>query len=263
MHHTNPIGENWLLLRGLSRESAHWGDFLPLLQTQFPTARIHTLDLPGTGRRHLETSPCTLPEITRAVRAEALSAGLLDQPLTVLALSLGGMVAWDWMLRSSSDIAAATLINTSQAGLSPFYQRLRWQSYSNALRLIRQPDRYHRELAVIEWVANRRDHDQTIAQDWDRIQAQRPVRLSNTVRQLVAAARFRPGNAKPAQPILLLNSRGDRLVSPACSEALQAQWQLQLATHPWGGHDLTLDDGAWVAKQLQDWVEGLKNSTVS
>jgi hypothetical protein len=32
------------------------------------------------------------------------------------------------------------------------------------------------------------------------------------------------------------------------------KWHLELHTHPWAGHDLTVDDGAWVALQLQDWV---------
>ena len=46
------LGQNWILLRGLARESAHWGDFIPLLQSTFPDAQLTLLDLPGTGRFH-------------------------------------------------------------------------------------------------------------------------------------------------------------------------------------------------------------------
>lgn len=253
----DPIGRNWLLLRGLSREAAHWGEFTPLLQAQFPTARISTLDLPGTGTRYRETSPDSIDAIMASVRHQALTAGLLSQPLTIVGLSLGGMVAWEWMLKHPRDIGAAALINTSMASLSPFYQRLRWQSYPNFFKLLMQPNRFRRELAIVRCVANRRDRDQQTASAWARIQAERPVTFANTLRQLAAAARYRPGDKKPDVPLLLLSGRGDRLVAPACSDAIQTHWRLPLKSHPWAGHDLTLDDPDWAVKHLKDWVEQL------
>ena len=129
----NEAGKNWILLRGLSRESAHWGAFVPLLQASFPDAKVTLLDLPGTGRFYQEDSPNTINGITEQVRSLAQSEGLLEQPVTILALSLGAMVAWEWMLSHPKDISGAALINTSFAGLSPFYQRLRWQSYGKFL----------------------------------------------------------------------------------------------------------------------------------
>ncbi len=257
----DPVGENWLLLRGLSREAAHWGDFVPLLQSYFPSARIHTLDLPGTGLRCRETSPSRIEDITQSVREQALAQGLLDRPLTLLALSLGGMVGWEWMLNYPDEVCAAALINTSQAGLSPFYQRLHWRSYFNVVKLLAQPNRFRRELAVIRFVINRRDQDEKIAADWLKIQVNRPVRLDNTLRQLVAAATYKPRDEKPAPPVLIMNSRGDRLVAPACSEAIYQKWHLQSVCHPWAGHDLPIDDGVWVAERLHSWVEQLKRQT--
>jgi pimeloyl-ACP methyl ester carboxylesterase len=55
-------------------------------------------------------------------------------------------------------------------------------------------------------------------------------------------------------PLLLLNGRGDRLVAPACSDAIHKKWQIDILKHPWAGHDLCLDDGAWVANRLKDWL---------
>ena len=43
----NKIGTNWLLLRGLAREAEHWGEFRTTLQSEFPSAHISTIDLPG------------------------------------------------------------------------------------------------------------------------------------------------------------------------------------------------------------------------
>ncbi|HEY5138312.1 MAG TPA: alpha/beta hydrolase, partial [Methylococcales bacterium] len=61
---TSDLGQNWLLLRGLARESAHWGDFIPLLQSAFPDASVTMVDLPGTGRFYKEASPRSIKAIT-------------------------------------------------------------------------------------------------------------------------------------------------------------------------------------------------------
>ncbi len=248
------LGQNWILLRGLARESAHWGAFVPLLQSTFPDAQITLLDLPGTGCFHLETSPSTIKAITDEVRRHALDNGFIEQPVTILALSLGAMVAWEWMRSYPEDISAAILMNTSFADLSPFYQRLRWQSYGKFIALAMTRDLHNRESKILQLTSNRRNRDEQITYAWEQIQIERPISLKNSFRQIVAAASYRPGDIKPKPPVLLLNGLGDRLVSPACSEAIQKKWNLELHRRIGAGHDLTLDDGAWVALQLKEWV---------
>ena len=265
------LGQSWILLRGLARESAHWGDFVPLLQSTFPDAQITLLDLPGTGCFHREASPRTIKAITDSVRRHALDHGLLQQPVTILALSLGAMVAWEWMRSYPEDICGATLMNTSFADLSPFYQRLRWQSYRDFVALTMMRDVHNRESGILQLISNRRyiardsvyaasqsgtgsAQDEQIIQAWEKIQDERPMSLKNSFRQIIAAATYQPGDIKPEQPVLLLNGLGDRLVAPVCSEAIHKKWNLELRSHPWAGHDLTLDDGEWVALQLKDWV---------
>jgi pimeloyl-ACP methyl ester carboxylesterase len=248
------LGNNWILLRGLARESAHWGSFVPLLQATFPDAQITTLDLPGSGRYYQGQSPKTIKAITKVVRGHALKLGLLQQPVTILALSLGGMVAWEWLQTYPDDSCGAALLSTSFAGLNPFYERLRWQIYGKFFALLMEQDRYKRELAIVQLVNNSRERDGQVAQEWEQIQKQRPISLKNMYNQMLAAATYEPSRAKPKQPVMLLNSKGDHLVDPACSEAIQKKWGLELRSHPWAGHDLTVDDGAWVALQLQEWV---------
>ncbi len=265
------LGQNWVLLRGLARESAHWGAFVPLLQSAFPDAQITLLDLPGTGCFHRETSPSSIKAITDSVRSHALDKGVMQQPVTILALSLGAMVAWEWMRSYPEDICGAVLMNTSFADLSPFYQRLRWQSYKDFAALAITRNLHTRESGILRLTGNRRNisrdgvyaasqsgtgaaqHKQ-LARAWEKIQNERPVSLRNSFRQIIAAASYRPGNIKPEQPVLLLNGLGDRLVAPACSEAIHKKWNLELRRHPWAGHDLTLDHGEWVAMQLKDWL---------
>ena len=248
------VGHHWILLRGLARESAHWGDFIPILKATFPNANITTIDLPGTGSFYKETSPTTIKAITDTVRAQALAQGCLQQPVTLLAVSLGAMVAWEWMRSYPDDICGASLINTSFADLSPFYHRLRWQSYPKFAALVSKQQGRNREKAILQLISNRRDQDEQISLTWEKIQQQRPISLKNSFRQIIAAASYRPGDIKPKQPVLLINGKGDKLVAPLCSEKIQQKWALNLLSHPWGGHDLTLDDPDWVAVQLKDWV---------
>lgn len=251
----NSIGHNWLLLRGLSRESAHWGDFVPLLRSAFPKVHIHTLDLPGTGRFHEQLSPCRIEAILAMTRQQALNEGLLQAPVTLFGLSLGGMVAWEWMRQYPEDVCASVLINSSFANVSPFYQRLRWQSYGKFLHLLTADSVHDEELAIVRLVSNRPDQDRLLtALDWTKIHLQRPISFKNSFRQISAAALYRPDGRRPDKPVLLLSSLGDRLVSPACSSAMQQKWQLQLRSHPTAGHDLPLDAGDWVLDQLKSWV---------
>ena len=250
----NNIGQNWLLLRGLARESGHWGDFIPQLQSHFPNSKISVLDLPGTGQFHQENSPNNIKAITEITRQRALERGLLDQPITLFAVSLGGMVAWEWLSSFPEDICGGTLVNTSFANLSPFYQRLKGSCYPQFISLLGKKDLLDRERAVLQLVSNNRSNDEPISIKWADIQTQRPITLKNCFQQIMAAATFKPTTAQPTQPILLLNSIKDRLVSVHCSEAIQQHYQLPIQQHPWAGHDLTLDDPQWVIQQLQQWT---------
>lgn len=247
--------KNWILLTGLSRESGHWGGFVNQLQSAFPGSQIFPIDLPGTGRFYRHSSPKSINGLMTETRKFAMDQGYLEQPASILALSLGAMVAWEWLLNHPDDLANAVLIGASFGGLSPFYQRMYWKRYKDIAAFGLLKNIYDRELAILQLISNRSDHAQQITEKWKNIQTQRPVSNNTILRQLLAAANYKPGDSKPYQPVLLLNSKGDRLVSPLCSEAIHKKWNLDLVTHPWAGHDLPLDDGLWVVSQIKNWLD--------
>ncbi|MEC4749071.1 alpha/beta hydrolase [Methylomicrobium sp. Wu6] len=247
------LSEHFILLRGLTRESAHWGDFVPRLKAAFPHAKLTLLDLPGAGPYFREISPNTVNGILEKVRTQALEQSALGKPATLIAISLGGMVGWEWLLSYPEEIGRAVLINISLGGLSPFYHRLRWQCYSKLFAAAGNRNIEAREAGLLKLLSNREEHYQKTAADWIRIQKARPVSGKNAYRQLYAAATYYPGNSKPTPPILLLNSLGDKLVAPCCSETIAQKWQIELHTHSWGGHDLTLDDSEWVVTEIGGW----------
>jgi pimeloyl-ACP methyl ester carboxylesterase len=252
----NKAGQNWILLRGLIRESGHWGSFLPQLQQAFPQAQIHTLDLPGSGIYYQDLSPDSISGIAQQVRLQAQKNGWLEQKITLLTLSLGGMVAWEWLQQYPDEIEAAILMNSSLATLNPFYHRLRWQCYLKLAQIVLQPDCYKRELAIVKLVSNLEERNEEEAIEWAKIQILHPVSKQNAFRQIIAAARYTPNLNKPIPPVLLLNGSGDRLVSPFCSESISKRWAIPVISHPWAGHDLCIDDAKWIIAQLQQWLDG-------
>ena len=249
------IGHDWLLLRGLSREAEHWGEFPQHLQASFPAANIHCLDLPGTGQYHSQTSPKQIAEIVKLTRQHALEQGLLDKPLTILGLSLGGMVTWQWLKQYPEDACAGVLVNSSFANLSPFYRRLRWQVYPKFVRLLSQTDLHLQEAAIVNLVSNRESAQrQVIAEQWAAIRQRKPLSVMSAFNQIQAAAAFNSG-PKPEQAVLIINSLADRLVDPTCSETISQYYHLPLHSHPSAGHDLALDDGTWLSQTVKQWCQ--------
>ena len=58
-----PLPGTWVLLRGLMRDSRHWGGFPQQFQARFPDARIETVDFPGNGLLHDNVSPASVPSM--------------------------------------------------------------------------------------------------------------------------------------------------------------------------------------------------------
>ncbi|GAB2852925.1 alpha/beta hydrolase [Pseudoduganella ginsengisoli] len=242
----------WVLLRGLVRERRHWGTFPAQLQAALPGSVIITPDMPGNGSRCHETSPATVDGMVDALRAD-LQARRISGPVNVLALSLGAMVATQWRASYPDDVARCVLINTSMRPFSPFYQRLHWRNYPAIVRELVTGSPASREALVLRLTSARHGTDDALWRQWAAWQQECPVTRANAMRQLLAAARFRAPAHGGGCPVLILNGASDRLVDPRCSHGLAHAWQVQLRTHPDAGHDLPLDDGAWVARQVATW----------
>ena len=244
----------WLLLRGLTRERAHWGAFLDTLQQAMPQARVVALDLPGNGELHAMRSPTDIAAMVAWCRAELARRGV-QGPVHLLAMSLGAMVATEWACRAPQELAACVLVNTSFGGLSPFHRRLRPRNYARLLGLVLSgagPAAWER--AILELTSNRAAELQGVLPAWTAVRLQRPVSAANAMRQLLAAARYRVRLRAPAVPLLLLASEQDRLVDVSCSRAVAQRWAVPIRLHPRAGHDLPLDDPAWVLAQVQAWL---------
>ena len=242
----------WILLRGLTRECGHWGEFPAQLAARLPGARIVALDLPGNGALHRQRSPTRIADMLPACRAQ-LRAQDIAGPYHLLAMSLGALLALAWAAAYPQELAGGVLINTSLRGVSPFYRRLRPRSYPALLRVLAGGDSHAREAAILRLTSARADP--ALLETWSALRRRHPVTPRNALRQLLAAARFRVPAQPPAVPLLLLSGAADALVDPRCSAELAARWQLPLCQHPTSGHDLPLDDGPWVAERIAAWLD--------
>jgi pimeloyl-ACP methyl ester carboxylesterase len=243
----------WILLRGLTRESRHWGNFIGVFKELVRDAQIVSLDFPGNGRLHHLSSPRSIGAMVEFCRAE-LRAQNIPPPYHLLALSLGGMVAVEWTARHPQEVTAGVLINTSMRPFSVLRQRLRPSTYPTLLRLaFTAVSDAQWETEVLRLTSNHVGADEVLS-DWIAYRQANPVSRSNALRQLLAAASYRAPRLKPVTRLLILTSSRDALVDPQCSRQLAAAWRAELAEHPSAGHDLPLDDGVWVARQVRDWL---------
>jgi pimeloyl-ACP methyl ester carboxylesterase len=245
---------NWIFLRGLTRESRHWGCFPETFRREVAGARVYAPDLPGNGRLNAQESPLRVEEMAERVRAEVLGQGVAP-PYGVLAMSLGAMVAVAWAARHAPEIRGVVLINTSLRACSPFHRRLRPASYARLLGLaLPGSSDLGRERTILELTSRHPECRAAVLKDWVAYRREYPVSSCNALRQLLAAERYRAPLARPAAPMLVLASRRDALVDASCSRQIAARWNTGFAEHPTAGHDLPLDDGAWVAWQVKRWL---------
>lgn len=254
----------WVFLRGLMRETRHWGEFPEIFRATLPQAGVTLLDLPGNGRLHKEKSPTRVEEMTDVCRRQLSSQGVLP-PYYLFALSLGAMVAIDWAARYPQELAGCVLLNTSLRPVNPFYQRLRPRNYPALLSLalpgLRQRNFARQERLLLQLTSYRGAAQAAVLAAWIGYQRDHPVSYSNAWRQLYAAMRFRAPLHAPSMPLLILAGGADQLIDPRCSQNLAQLWQAPLAVQATAGHDLTLDAGGWVAEQVRDWLAAIAPKT--
>ena len=244
----------WIFLRGLTRETAHWGSFPADFGQAVPAAHVISLDLPGNGQLHEIKSLMSVGSVVDFCRHELASRGL-KPPYCLLAMSLGAMVATEWSYRFPQEISGCVLINTSFQTISPFYRRLRPGNYLALLRIAlvsRPPGDI--EAVLLKLTSTRVAGRESTLAAWADTRLRRPVSAGNALRQLMSAVRYQARPEAPGVPLLILCSRLDRLVHVECSLAIASHWKCPLAVHDSAGHDLPLDDPDWVIEQIRHWL---------
>jgi pimeloyl-ACP methyl ester carboxylesterase len=244
---------SWLMLRGLARERRHFGSFPDTFERTLPGARIMTMDLPGFGMESARESPATISAIVDDLRARFLAARTGDGPWSILALSLGGMVALNWAERFPDEWKNVVVVNTSAGDLSKPWERFSHKVWPRMPGLV-LGEAVARERTILEVTSNSTSVDKdALAQQWAAWYLERAPRRRAFVRQLLAATRSRAPRRIQAR-LLVLTAKTDRLVSWRCSERIAQRLEAPLEIHDGAGHDLTLDAPEWVAGRVRAFV---------
>ncbi len=245
----------WVLLRGIMRESRHWGEFALQFQNAMGVQHMVTLDFPGNGRLHAQSSASSVADMANYCSAQLKQLGYAP-PYNVLALSLGAMVAVAWSELYPTDLEKMVLINTSLAPYNPFYHRLRPANYLALIRLLLYGSAAKRESLILSLTStiNRTKNQQATLEQWIAYAQEYPIARANILRQLKAAFCYRAVQITPHPPVLLLAGKQDQLVNVKCSLKLAQCWRCAISLHPTAGHDLPLDDGVWVTQQVKEWL---------
>lgn len=245
----------WLLLRGLVRETRHWGSFPDFFEKQLrafdETAEVFTLDFPGFGSEAAKLSPATVSGIVDDLRARWTQLAP-NEKWNFFAVSLGGMVALNWVSRYPKDFEKLVLVNSSLRDLSPFHHRLRPQNYAQILGIFFNADVASREEIVLSITTNLKNHEiKNLAKTYASFAV--PTRRRDAIAQLYAAAIFKAPSRIPI-PILILASEKDQLVSAKCSTQIAEKFGSPIYYHSDANHDLPIDAPEWVTEKVLAWA---------
>ncbi len=243
---------SFILLRGLARESRHWGPFVDELRAQDFCREVHLLDSAGSGRFQQDSVPWTIVGFVEHLRRQVADAG--PEPFWIIGMSMGGMLALEWLSRYPQQIAGVVVMNTSAGGVSPFYQRMRVSAYLTLLSILQKPRVDEREKMVLQLVSNLYGNDRQILDEWVRIQVENPISLGVFAKQILACARFQLPTGIDGKRVLVLSSKKDRLVNSSSSQRIAEALGSRLVVHPAAGHDLAIDDADWVFAQIRDFL---------
>src|SRR3989338_7160868 len=168
---------NWILLRGLTREKSHWGEFLPMLKKASPGAQVFCLDLPGVGSENGRPSPLSIAGITDDLRArwrKSFSKAKLGDWVCV-GHSLGAMIALDWQDRYSKDFVGACAINTSSRCVVPLWQRVKPGALAQFAKISASRDIETLERIVLGLTSNLQRNNKKLLAEWVEFAKARPL----------------------------------------------------------------------------------------
>lgn len=248
----------FVLLRGLGRESRHWGKFYTLLQQQEFCSKIILCDLPGAGIFHKEPGRPSVAKMLEEIARRYESELEENKPLSIVGFSLGGMIALEYLYKSPELFSEFFLINSSIGNLSPFYKRMRPSALSTLLKIAKSKDLSKKEQLILELTSRHFANDSELLKSHVHIAETAPMSFNVLSQQVLAAARYSGPGRLIKKKGLVLYSKQDDLVHPSCSLELARLLSVKAVGHETAGHDLALDDPQWVIDRFKDFFKNME-----
>jgi pimeloyl-ACP methyl ester carboxylesterase len=236
-----------VFMRGLIRSRYHWAGFPDRFKTQYNVIEV---ELPGNGYRFNETTPSDIPTMMHSIRHQVREQH--SGPITVIAISMGGMIATEWARQFPEEISAMHLINTSLANMSLPWERM---SAVGFFRLLACAGSLLKLERTIYSLTMNRPYSLEEQNKWLSFAENHPLRWRNVFIQLLAASRYKGPVTAPIDSVFFYNATHDRLVRSGCTRRIAKRWNKPLLTHPTAGHDLPVDDPEWLEENILTQLE--------
>ena len=252
---------NFLLLRGLLRESRHWYEFPDELAKRIPNSNVTCLDLPGIGSEKTNQSGWSIQAIMEDLRLRwlekkaQLELGSDESSSNVLfALSLGAMVAMEWAHYYPEDWQHLFLVNSSASNLSLPNKRIKPSAIAELIKSsLIQSDELREQTVLKLCTENSSDEKiEKYSKIASEVPSDRKHLRSLAVRQLGAASRFFVKQIDEDVKLHFLVSRKDSLTDPSCSYKLAQYFSSDVLVNEKAGHDLCFDDTKWVLDRIEE-----------
>lgn len=239
---------NYVFIRGLARNKYHWYGFEKLFAHN---SDIIMLDIPGNGEFNKLDSKITIEENTEILREQFLKLKK-NGPYTLIGISLGGMIAIDWLNRFESDFERIIVINTSAKNLARPWQRFNLKMAIAIPMLLFSSDKVI-ESNILKQTLNKKKIDFELLHSALNLRQFKTTKI-NFFKQLFSASKFIFPLNLNAEKLIVVYSENDRLVSSLSSKKIIELTNCRGIVHPSAGHDLPLDDAAWLFKTISDLV---------
>ena len=253
---------NIFLLRGLTRESGHWGkSFTDNLMKEFPNAKLSFLDLPGSGIYNNEKAALSVNKLMEFMREREIeNLNKMQGTNIIMATSLGGMVAVEWIDKHPEDFQGLVMISSSFKGICRMDERAKKDVRKEMYAVMFEKDMKTREEMLLRINSNDTINFSANLEEWIDVQDRRPMTKANILRQTIAGMRYSAPEQTPDIPILIIGSKGDRLVSETCITKVHNEFGGSLVWHDTAGHGVPIDAPEWLVSTVKIWVDGQTGS---
>jgi alpha-beta hydrolase superfamily lysophospholipase len=241
---------------GLSREQGHLPlDFNDKMKAHFPRATVHYLDLPGAGVNLREEVPDSISGMVDFLRNQNIVHFSQKQRKRILiATSLAGMVEAEWLVKYPQDFDAGVMIASSFKETCDFFERTQFITLMRMMNIATsvRPKRSETLTAKIN-INDKELRDGVIDQSME-IQELRPMSKKSLIQQVSAAKKYE-FHGQINIPILLMGSKADRLVTPACIEKTSEFFGATLRMHETSGHGIPVEATDWMLDNIKAWLD--------
>ena len=248
------------LLIGLTKASLHWDQtFIQTLKDLYQTEDVIPFNIPGNGPLNDLQTPFGIPAIVKSMR-DIHAKQLVrddDRPHLLISISLGGMLATEWLNQYPRDFDRLVIINSSFKGFSPVWKRVQPTAMKKFIQIFLAPTSEKKEELITEMCGNNPDRRNNVRDSWVEIDKQFPLTKANLIKQTFSGALYNPKHI-PTLPKLIIACKHDRLAHYSCSQKIHEKWggEFHLIEDPLVGHGVHFDAPTKLATTIHNWWSG-------